>query len=136
MWTHPPLQGLAAVIGVMAMWQGGKRVAMQFGKKIIFPWKRHVRLGALGLILWTLGALGFYVTHSVFGATHITGSHAVMAWPIIGLSLFGLGSGYIMDRRKKKRTWLPVAHGVANVILMGLVIAECVTGFGLLETFF
>ena len=136
MWTHPPLQAVAALIGVVAMWQGWKRVAMQFGKKIIFPWKQHVRLGTWGLMLWTLGALGFYVTHDIFGSTHITGLHAMLAWPALLLSLFGLGSGYIMDRYKKKRKWLPIAHGAVNAVLLAIVLAECVTGYTLLSSFF
>ncbi|MDR2573820.1 MAG: hypothetical protein LBC94_05680 [Desulfovibrio sp.] len=136
MWTHPPLQGVAALIGVVAMWQGWKRVAMQLGRKVIFPWKQHVRMGTWSLLLWTLGALGFYVTHDIFGSTHITGLHAVLAWPVIFLSVFGLVSGYVMDRHKKKRKWLPIAHGVGNVILLGLVLVECVTGCALISSFF
>lgn len=135
LWVHPVVQSFAALMGVIAMWQGWKRVQMLRGAKVIFPWKQHVRWGSWALILWTSGALGFYVTLSVFGATHITGLHAIIAWPIIGLSLFGLASGYIMNTYKKKRFWLPVAHGVSNVILMGLVIMECITGIDLYKTF-
>lgn len=135
LWVHPVMQSIAALLGVVAMWQGWKRVQMQRGKKIIFPWKQHVHWGSWALILWTSGALGFYVTHSIFGSTHITGLHAELAWPIVGLSLFGLGSGYIMNTYKKKRVLLPIAHGISNVLLMGLVIAECITGVGLYKTF-
>lgn len=134
-WLHPLMQVFAALLGMYAMWQGWKRVQMQRGVKIIFPWKQHVRLGAAALILWTLGALGFYVTHSLFGSTHITGLHAELAWPIIALSLFGLASGYIMDKYKRKRSLLPIVHGLANVLLLVLVVIELITGFFLLETF-
>lgn len=134
-WLHPLMQVIAVLIGLWAMWQGWKRVAMQRGKKIIFPWRQHVRLGALALILWTLGALGFYVTLDLFGSTHITGLHADLAWYIILLSLFGLATGYVMDRYKKKRKWLPIVHGVANVVLLALVLMECWTGYGLLGQF-
>lgn len=134
-WLHPLMQVIAVLIGLWAMWQGWKRVAMQQGKKIIFPWRQHVRLGALALILWTLGALGFYVTLDLFGSTHITGLHADLAWYIILLSLFGLATGYVMDRYKKKRKWLPIVHGVANVVLLALVLMECWTGYGLLGQF-
>ncbi|MFR4119325.1 MAG: hypothetical protein ACLT2T_11195 [Bilophila wadsworthia] len=41
LWMHPLMQACAAVLGVWAMWQGLKRVAMLLGKKTLFPWKRQ-----------------------------------------------------------------------------------------------
>lgn len=134
-WLHPVMQVVAAIMGIWALWQGWKRYAMTHGKKIIFPWKQHVRLGSIGLILWTLGALGFYVTHSLFGSTHMTGIHATLAWYIIVLSLFGLVSGYIMNKWKKRRKWLPQIHGGVNVVLLILVLVECWTGYEILGPF-
>ena len=64
LWLHPLMQVFAAVLGVWAMWQGLKRVAMLLGKKTLFPWKQHVKYGTLALVLWLLGALGFYDTCS------------------------------------------------------------------------
>ena len=95
LWVHPLMQVCAAVLGVWAMWQGLKRVAMLLGKKTLFPWKQHVKLGTLALVLWILGALGFYVTLDLFGSTHITGLHAELAWPIIGMAILGLLTGDI-----------------------------------------
>ena len=86
LWLHPVMQVFALLLGGFAMWQGLQRVAMShFKKKIIFPWKSHVRWGSLAMLLWIAGAFGFYVTHAVFGETHITGIHAVLAWWIIAL---------------------------------------------------
>ena len=116
LWMHPLMQVCAAVLGVWAMWQG------------LFPWKQHVKLGTLALVLWILGALGFYVTLDLFGSTHITGLHAELAWPIIGLAILGLITGYIMNRYKKKRKILPLIHGTINVLLIILVAVECYTG--------
>ena len=135
LWIHPVTQVVAAAMGLVALWQGWKRVQMLRGVKVIFPWKQHVRWGTWALLLWTSGALGFYVTHTVFGDTHITGLHAELAWPIIGLSLFGLITGYIMDKYKKKRFWLSGAHGLANLALVALVVLECITGVDLYKTF-
>lgn len=128
LWMHPLMQVCAAVLGVWAMWQGLKRVVMLLGKKTLFPWKQHVKLGTLALVLWILGALGFYVTLDLFGSTHITGLHAELAWPIIGLAILGLITGYIMNRYKKKRKILPLIHGTINVLLIILVAVECYTG--------
>ncbi|MEG2171647.1 MAG: hypothetical protein RRY29_00145 [Desulfovibrionaceae bacterium] len=135
LWVHPLMQTIAVMLGTWAMWQGWKRVQMQRGVKVIFPWKQHVRWGAVALIMWTLGALGFYVTLDLFGSTHITGLHAQLAWPIIALSIFGLVTGYSMDKYKRKRVYLNVTHGIVNILLMVLVIIELITGFLLLETF-
>ena len=132
LWVHPVMQSVAVLIGLLAMWQGWKRVQMLRGRKVIFPWRTHVRLGTL---LGTAGAFGFYVTHSLFGATHITGIHAVLAWPIIALSVLGLITGGIMNKYKKKRFWLPLIHGVGNTILIVLVLYECWTGLELYDAF-
>ena len=134
-WLHPLMQVVAAIIGLWALWQGWKRFSMTRGKRVIFPWKQHVRLGSVGLVLWTLGALGFYVTHSLFGSTHMTGLHATLAWFIIILSLFGLVTGYVMNKWKIKRFWLPLLHGGVNVFLVVLVLVECWTGYELLGPF-
>ena len=108
---------------------------MLCGQKVIFPWRNHVRLGTAGLLLWTAGAYGFYVTHSYFGGTHITGIHATLAWPIMGLSLLGLATGYVMNKYKKKRVWLPLVHGVGTTVLVLLVCYECWTGLELHAAF-
>lgn len=135
LWGHPATQSIAALMGLVAMWQGWKRIEMLRGKKVVFPWKRHVYWGTAALVLWTSGALGFYITLSIFGDVNITGLHATLAWPVIGLSIFGLITGYVMNKHKKKRFWLPVCHGVSNVLLVVLVIVECVTGVGLYRAF-
>lgn len=63
LWLHPVMQVFALLLGGFAMWQGLQRVAMShFKKKIIFPWKSHVRWGSLAMLLWIAGAFGFYVT--------------------------------------------------------------------------
>ena len=134
-WVHPVTQGLAVLIGLLAMWQGILRVRMLCGQKVIFPWRNHVRLGTAGLLLWTAGAYGFYVTHSYFGGTHITGIHATLAWPIMGLSILGLITGYVMNKYKKKRFWLPLIHGVGNTVLVLLVLYECWIGLELHSAF-
>ena len=111
LWMHPLVQAGAALIGFWAMWQGIKRVQMLLGKKTIFPWKQHVKLGTWALCQWTFGASGFYTAYAVFGYTHITGLHADLAWPIVGLSLFGLASGYVMVVIKKSGNGCPSFTG-------------------------
>lgn len=136
MWFHPIVQFLALFIGLYALWQGWLRVRMTvFKKKVIFPWKSHVRMGTLAMILWMIGGLGFYTTHTIFGETHITEIHADVAWVIFALCAFGLINGAIMDKYKKQRHWLPVIHGVANTILVAIAIFECCNGISVLKNF-
>ena len=136
LWLHPLMQVCAAVLGVWAMWQGMKRAAMLYGKKkMLFPWKQHVRLGTQALVQRNLRGLGYNVTRDHIGSTHIAGLHAELAWPIIGLAFLGLITGYILNRYKKKRTVLPLVHGVLNVVLIILVAIECYTGIGGWEYF-
>lgn len=136
LWSHPVIQILALILGCFAMYQGWRRVQMNYMKKrVIFNWKSHVRWGTLCLCLWIFGAFGFYITLSIFGATHITGVHAELAWYILALCVAGLCTGIIMDRKKRKRFWLPIIHGIINVALLILVIWECWTGYGLCESF-
>lgn len=135
LYSHPVVQICALFLGLWALYQGFKRIAMQQGKKVIFPWKQHVKLGSYALILWTIGGLGFYVTHSVFGMTHITDGHAEIAWYVMGLSVLGFTSGFIMNKYKKKRKWMPALHGLLNIFLLALVIYEAYTGMFLLSTF-
>ena len=135
-WLHIFMQVSALVLGIIAMRQGVQRVSQShFKKKILFPWKQHVRWGRYAMLLWLAGALGFYVTHSMFGATHMTGSHANVAWGVMALCVGGLISGEMMDRKKKRRFWIPVIHGVLNVLLIILVFFELWTGLQLCPAF-
>ena len=131
LWMHSLVQTVAAVLGFLAMWQGIKRTQIMCGKKIIFPWKQHVKLGTWCLCQWILCAFVYYTARAVFGYVHITGLHIYLVWPIIALALLGLASGYVMDRYKKKRKWLPIFHGLSNSILICLVLLECWTGIKL-----
>lgn len=135
LYSHPIIQLFALSLGFLAMYQGYKRFAMKRGKKIIFPWKQHVKFGSYALILWVIGGLGFYVTHTIFGMTHITDLHAEVAWYVISLSVFGLGTGFIMNKYKKKRNWMPALHGIANILLLILVVYEAYSGMELLSAF-
>lgn len=135
MYSHPIIQLFALSLGFLAMHQGYKRFAMKHGKKIIFPWKEHVKLGSYALILWIVAGLGFYVTHTIFGMTHITDMHAEVAWYVISLSVVALLTGFTMNKYKKKRKWMPAIHGITNIVLLILVVYEAYSGMHLFSTF-
>lgn len=49
--------------------------------------------------------------------------------------LFGLASGLVLDRRKARRTVLPLVHGLANLVLLILALVQVWTGFHVLKVF-
>jgi len=135
LWSHPIVQIVAALLGAYAIAQGIRRFASHYGKRRLFQWKRHVKLGAIALGLWIFGSTGFYVTHTVFEVTHITGIHANIAWPVIGLSVFGLITGYVLNKTKGRYKKLAVIHGIFNTALFVLVLVNFYSGINLIRSF-
>ena len=135
LWSHPIMQCIALLAGLFALWQGFKRFAMSRGKKVMFPWKTHVKLGTIALVLWIIGLTGFIATYFAFEVTHVTGIHANMAIVIAILAVFGLVTGFIMNKYKKRRKILPLVHGIANVILLVLVLVQGYVGVALVGNF-
>lgn len=46
-----------------------------------------------------------------------------------------LASGLVLDRRKARRTVLPLVHGLANLALLILALVQVWTGFLVLKVF-
>ncbi len=137
MWVHPLLQVVATVVGLVAMYWGIRRFQMtHLHHKIVFPWKRHVVWGTLALVLWLLGPVtGLYFAHIGWGSMFVTDIHYVLAFALVPLCLLGYGTGYVLDRHKKRRTVLNVVHGVNNLLLCIVVCVQVVTGVWVIRTF-
>jgi len=58
-----------------------------------------------------------------------------MALVMLPLILFGLFSGLYMDRRKKKRTLLPLLHGINNMVVLALVGYQITTGWWVVNVY-
>ncbi|HKI82646.1 MAG TPA: DUF4079 domain-containing protein, partial [Pseudodesulfovibrio sp.] len=56
------------------------------------------------------------------------GLHGGTAPVMLALILFGSTTGLYMDRKKAKRTLLPILHGAANLLLLLLALSQFVTG--------
>ena len=135
LWSHPIIQVIAALLGVYAIVQGIRRFASQRGKKRLFQWKRHVKFGAITLVLWIFGSTGFYITHAVFEVTHVTGIHADIAWGIVGLSILGLVTGYVLNKAKGRYKKLAIVHGILNTVLFILMLINFYSGINLVRSF-
>lgn len=130
-WIHPFLQTVGAVCALYALSLGWRRFCVLHLKKPgAFAWKRHVFWGSAALAVWCCGAVGgALMTRLEWGAFFLTGAHARTGWIFVGLAVFGFISGRIMDMRKKRRLWLPLLHGITNLLLIVLFFAQAWTGW-------
>lgn len=130
-WIHPLWQAVATVFAISALVLGWQRFrALHLGRKGTFAWKRHVFLGSVALTAWVFGALiGLVVVGLDWGVFFLTGTHAWMGTLFVALAAFGCISGHMLDRSRKRRTWLPLAHGVCNAALVILVFVQAWTGW-------
>jgi len=137
MWIHPLLQLSGLLLSLYALYLGYRRFAYtKLGGKGVFPWKRHVVLGSAVMAVWLPGLflgllLAWWQWHIVF----ITGAHYKTALAMIPFIVFGYVSGYIMDKRKAKRTALPLLHGANNLILVLMALGQLGTGLLIIRDF-
>ncbi len=131
---HPVIQFFAILLAIYVLFLGIQRVRVLHLKhsKVVFKWKHHVFLGKIALGVIMAGALigmtaVFLRWHRIF----ITGLHGKIAMVIVVLALFGFVSGHFMDKRKKKRKYLPAIHGINNLMIVLLALYQVVSGIGI-----
>ncbi len=137
MFSHPFLQFSALLLSLYAFHLGYKRfAATKLGRKSVFAWKRHVLLGTLAMVIWMPGlGLGLLLAWWQWNIVFITGAHYQIALLMIPFIVFGYVSGYIMDKRKAKRSVLPLVHGANNLLLVLMALAQLGTGAKVLRDF-
>ena len=131
MWIHPVLQTLAACLSFYVLYLGWVRFSFaHLGRKgMVFAWKRHVQLGMAVLCIWALDfVIGLGAAWWGWKSVFITGRHYQVALVMLPLILFGLGSGFVMDRVKAKRRVLPLVHAAVNAFLVFLAVFQFYTG--------
>ncbi|MFH1137624.1 MAG: DUF4079 domain-containing protein [Pseudomonadota bacterium] len=128
---HPLWQAAATIISLVAAAEGFRRFRMlHLGHKTTFNWKKHVRWGGYALAGWLVGWVGGFITVKMnWPGLFVTGPHALIALIMAPLLVFGLGSGLYLNRVKKKRQALPLAHGLNNIVLILLALAQAWTGW-------
>jgi hypothetical protein len=132
LWFHPLLQLVAIILSFYVLRLGIARFQSQHRhQRQPFAWKRHVRLGEVVLVVWLLGLIGgFILVRFTWHAVFITGMHARIALLMLPLIIIGLVSGIYLDRYKKRRLVLPLIHGVNNLVLVLLAVAQIFYGLG------
>jgi hypothetical protein len=134
LWPHPIVVAASFILAAFALHLGAVRfMAQHMGRKgVVFQWKRHVLLGTLAIAGWTGGLLlGLGGTWYSLDVVLVTGGHHQVALAMIPLLMFGYWSGQVMDKTKKRRRFLPLAHGACNLALLLMAAAQAVTGAGL-----
>lgn len=138
LFLHPLAMGFVILLSSFVLILGLRRALQaHFGMRIQFSWGHHVFWGKLALLAFIGGLIfGATVTYVFWGAVGATGLHFRSAVYIIcPLAVIGLLTGHYMDRIKKKRTLLPILHGVNNIILVCVAIFQVWTGMWVLQNF-
>lgn len=127
---HPCIQLLATGLALCALMLGIVRFrSVHLGHRVVFAWNRHVFCGTLALTMMLTGAIAAsFLMHRTFEVYGMTGWHWYGAMFVIPLAAFGLVSGIIMHRIKKKRTRLNLVHGLVNIVLFCCVMLQVTTG--------
>ncbi|HNR12166.1 MAG TPA: DUF4079 family protein [Thermodesulfobacteriota bacterium] len=137
LWIHPVIQIAVLGLALYVLRLGWVRFAFNhLGRKGAFLWKRHVLFGKATVVLWiygaAVGAAAAWVTWRMFG---ITGYHFWTGIAVVVLALTGYTLGWHMDAHKKKRKYLPLVHGAANLIAILLSLTSLITGLEVIQKY-
>ena len=134
---HPIFQSVGILIALYVMKLGISRFRMvHLKQKTRFNWKQHVRFGIIATTIWLIGLFGgLYIVKTSWGDLFITGLHAKIGLLMIPFILFAIGSGIYMDKKKKKRTILPLTHTIFNTVMLFLALSQIYTGVSVYLTY-
>lgn len=137
LWIHPVLQFVATCLALYVLSLGWVRFQVNhLGKKGQFQWVDHVKLGKYTHIMWMAGlVLGQYAVAQAWGQNGITGNHFLIGQLMMPLIAAGYVTGLIMDRNKKKRRYLPLVHGVLNILAVIVALVQVGTGAAVIRDF-
>lgn len=137
LWFHPVIQFIATLLGAYALYLGMDRFFSQhLGHTRQFNWKLHVSIGRIAIILWMAGLVGgMMVARLKWQTNFVTGSHYQTALAMIPFMTIGAVTGIYMDRKKMKRTIMPIIHGTCNAIALALAFNQIRTGWRVIQDF-
>lgn len=130
---HPIIQLSAVMLTLYVFYLGVQRFrSLHLRQKTLFRWNRHVLLGKIALLALLGGMMGgITMVYLYFHGFLITGVHGKVAFVMTPFIVFGGMTGLYMDRNKKKRTALPLIHGLNNLVVLILALAQVVIGWRL-----
>jgi len=126
---HPIIQFAAVMLTLYVFYLGVQRF-WSLHQKRLFRWKRHVLLGKIAMLAMLGGMMGgMTMLYLYWHGFLITGLHGKVALVMTPFIIFGAASGLYMNRNKKKRTALPMIHGLSNLVILILALTQVVTGW-------
>lgn len=137
LWLHPVIQFLAVAMGFYVLFLAWPRFkALHLGKTGKFEWKKHAFWGRIIIIVLLGGyVLGRVAVQSEWGMSPVFMKHNQAAMIMVPFLIIAYLTGSILDRKKKKRFWLPVVHGINNLTLLGLGLYQAYTGYYIILNF-
>lgn len=127
---HPAVQLMAIVVTLYVFYLGVQRFRFfHLHHKTVFRWKRHVALGGIALFLLLAGMVGgMAVVYLYWRRLLIMGAHSTVALVMVPIIIFGIVSGLYMSRRRENGKLLSLVHGLNNLAILVLALAQVVSG--------
>jgi len=126
---HPAAQLVAILIGFYAAYLGFRRVqSLHFNKSVGFLRDRHIIAGSIALISMLGGIAAGFIMVNRYLLSPAMGLHVAIAMLILPLGVFGIFSGFLLYLNPGKRRVLPAVHGINNLVILILALAQIVTG--------
>lgn len=137
LWIHPAIQLLATIMAFYVLFLAWPRFqTLHLGKQGRFEWKRHALWGRIIIIVILAGlVLGKVAVQSHWNMSPVFLKHSQGAMTMVPFLIIAYFTGSFMDRKKQKRFWLPVFHGVNNLVLLGLALYQFYTGYFIIVDF-
>jgi hypothetical protein len=126
---HPVAQLGAILLAFYAAYLGYQRTqSLHFGKATSFLRERHVIAGSIALISILGGIAAGFIMVNRYLLNPDMGLHEAVALILLPLGLFGIFSGFFLYLNPKQRRTLPAIHGINNLVILVLALAQVVTG--------
>ena len=126
---HPAAQLGAILLAFYAAYLGFQRTkSLHYNKQTQFLRKRHAIAGFIGLSSMVGGIAAGVLMVDRYLLNPDMGLHIAVAMILLPLGLFGIISGLLLYFNPRKRKFLPVIHGINNLIVLFLALGQIITG--------
>ncbi len=135
LYLHPLLQIGCLLAAWCAAYLGWGRVRERhLGAQGVFRRRRHILMGKLALGGWLGGlALGTWAAFTYWQGAFPPVLHARLAVIMVPLLAWGIISGLFLQFVPRTRRWLPLLHGLGNLLLLVLGTIQLYTGYLVLQ---
>jgi hypothetical protein len=126
---HPVAQLGAILLAFYAAYLGFQRTrSLHFDKSVTFLRERHVIAGTIALVSMLGGIAAGFIMVKRYLLSPDMGLHVTVAMIMLPLGMSGIFSGFFLYLNPKQRKILPAIHGINNLVVIILALAQIVTG--------